>query len=433
MKKFYLILLSAMLLSGCTSEKPVVEKPETIRFYVTSDTHLYNPEIVENKELFDDLALNQGDGRLLNYAPEIFNAFIDEVIKTKPEFVLFTGDISLEGEKTSHQWIAKQLSRLIDNGIQPLVIPGNHDIMNPSSRTYGNPSSYINTVSAEEFASIYSDCGYSNALYRDENSLSYVYELRDNAWILMLDTARYEENTVLGSEGTGSIRSETYDWIEEIAEIAKEKNVQLISSTHHNIIKQNEYFSSDNTLLNTLKALRIFDERDIRVNFSGHIHAQNINTKEKENGAITDICSSSLLVYPSQYGIVDYVPFKELNYSTKAIDISTWASQNNNDPNLLDFPEYSYNYFKQSSTSRGASRFKSSSHTAEEIAQLLDAKGTLNCYYFAGRILEIKDSFMASDFYSWLIEQDETTSGYILSMLKTNGLDPNKITIDMSK
>ncbi|MPN14091.1 hypothetical protein SDC9_161417 [bioreactor metagenome] len=100
---------------------------------------------------------------------------------------------------------------------------------------------------------------------------------------------------------------------------------------------------------------------------------------------------------------------------------------------MLDFPEYSYNYFKQSSTSRGASRFKSSSHTAEEIAQLLDAKGTLNCYYFAGRILEIKDSFMASDFYSWLIEQDETTSGYILSMLKTNGLDPNKITIDMSK
>lgn len=433
MKKFYLIFLSAVLLCGCTSEKPVVEKPETIRFYVTSDTHLYNPEIIENKELFDNLALNQGDGRLLNYAPEIFNAFLDEVIETKPEFVLFTGDISLEGEKTSHQWIAQQLTKLIDAGIQPLVIPGNHDIMNPSSRTYGSPSSFISTVSAEEFATIYNDCGYGNALYRDENSLSYVYELRDNAWILMLDSARYEENTALGAEGTGSIRTETYEWIEEIADIAKEKNVQLISSTHHNIIKQNEYFTSENTLLNTLKALRIFDERDIRVNFSGHIHAQNINTKEKENGIVTDICSSSLLVYPSQYGIVDYLPFKELSYYTKTVDIPTWATENNDDPNLLNYPEYSYNYFKQSSTSRGASRFEASSHTAEEITQLLDAKGMLNCYYFAGKILEIKDSFMETDFYTWLIEQDETTSGYILSMLKTNGLDPNKITIDMSK
>lgn len=118
MKKLYLFLLSTILLCGCTQEKPIVEKPETIRFYVTSDTHLYDPEIIENKELFDDIALNQGDGRLLNYAPEIFEAFIAETIETKPEFVLLTGDITLEGEKQSHIWLANQLSQLKRKGFK---------------------------------------------------------------------------------------------------------------------------------------------------------------------------------------------------------------------------------------------------------------------------------------------------------------------------
>lgn len=432
MKKLILLLTALSLLNGCSNKIANQPIADTIKIIVASDTHLYNPEIIENEELFDYISFNEGDGRLLNYAPEIFDAFLQEVIASKPEYLILTGDLTLAGEKTSHEWIAKQLDSLIKAGIQPLVIPGNHDIQNPGARTYGNPSQYIKTVTPEEFSEIYKDCGYESALYRDDNSLSYVYPLRDNAWILMLDTARYEENTSLGSESTGSIREETYEWIEEIAAIAKEKNVQIISTTHHNIIKQNDYFDSDNALLNTLKALRIYDENDIRVNFSGHIHAQNIRQKQKENTTITDICSSSLLVPPHQYGFINYKPFDELQYSTKPIDINAWAlATASDDDNLLNFDQYSYDYFKFSSTSRGLSRYAESTYTDEQIAQLIEAKGILNSYYFAGRIDEIKEEFMNSEFYQWLIEQDESTKGYILAMLNTNELTPNQITIDM--
>lgn len=432
MKKCKLLLTALCLLNGCSNKIAPEPISDTISFYVASDTHIYNPEIIENKELFDYIALNEGDGRLLNYAPEIFDAFIQEVLIAKPEYLILTGDLTLEGEKVSHEWLATQLKVLTKAGIQTLVIPGNHDILNPGARTYGDPSQYIKTVTAEEFADIYNDYGYGTALYRDENSLSYVYPLRDNAWILMLDTARYEENNSLGSESTGSIREGTYEWIEEIAAIAKEKNIQIISTTHHNIIKQNEYFDSDNVLLNTLKALRIYDENDIRINFSGHIHAQNINQKEKENTTITDICSSSLLVSPNQYGIVSYQPFDELRYSTKPIDMNAWAIKaGSTDENLLNFTQYSYDYFKFSSTSRGADRYDKNLFTEDQIAQLIEAKGVLNSYYFAGRIDEVKEEFMSSEFYTWLLEQDETTKGYILAMLKTNTDNPNQITIDM--
>lgn len=433
MKKIYILITALCLLTSCSNNISNKVLPDTISFFVASDTHLYHPEIIENKELFDYIALNEGDGRLLNYAPEIFEAFLQEVLAAKPEYLILTGDLTLEGEKVSHEWIAKQLEQIKDAGIQTLVIPGNHDILNPGARTYGDPSQYISTVSAEEFAEIYTDYGYGTALYRDENSLSYVYPLRDNAWILMIDTARYEENNSLGSESTGSIREGTYEWIEEISAIAQDKNIQLISTTHHNIIKQNEYFDSDNVLLNTLKALRIYGENDIRVNFSGHIHAQNIRQKEKESTLITDICSSSLLVSPNQYGTVSYKPFDELVYTTQPIDMKHWAINNSiEDENLLNFTQYSFDYFKFSSTSRGAGRYTGSSYTNEQIEQLIEAKGTLNSYYFAGRIDEIKDDFMTSDFYTWLIEQDESTKGYILAMLNTNTNNPNQITIDMT-
>lgn len=430
MKKILLILLT-ILLTGCTQSQ-VKELPPTIHMVVTTDIHVIDPSLVENKSLYDDLSLNYGDGRLLNYSGDILQIFIDEMIQIKPEYVIITGDLTLDGEKSSHEWLAKQLDKLIQADIQPLVIPGNHDIMSPTSRTYGSPSTYTPTLSAEEFASIYKNYGYKNALYRDENSLSYVYELRDNAWILMLDTAMYYENTSLGAESSGKIPSETFDWIETIGALAKEKGVELISSTHHSLIQHNSYFNSSYTLLNTLKAQRIFDEQNIRVNLSGHLHAQTIAQKELTNGNITDICTSSLLTYTNQYGDIHYTPFNNFDYKTKEVDVETWAQTNSTNPDLLEFEDYSYAYFKHASTSRGADRFISKGYNDEQVASLQEAKGILNCYYFSGSANEVRDDFVETDFYQWLIEQDDDTKSYILTMIQESPIYPKEISIPLN-
>lgn len=426
-----LILLLLITLTSCSS-KSSQNLSEEIFFVVTSDNHAFASTLVEDKDLFEDEITNRGDGRQLNYVSEITTAFIDEMIELKPEFVIITGDLTLNGEKDSHLWLSNELDRLKKNHIQPLVIPGNHDIMNPFSHTYATKPQYVSTISAEEFAKIYENAGYKDALYRDPNSLSYIYPLRDNAWILMLDTSMYEENSSLGPVGSGKVRSKTFDWIEEKAQEAKEKNIQIISTSHHNIIQQNPIFESDYTLLNTLKLLRIFDEYDIRVNFSGHIHAQSINQKEKDHGTITDIASSSLLVYSNQYGVVHYKPFDSLNYKTQEVDIESWAKENSDDNNLLNFKEYSKNFFEYSSTARGSNRYENYPYSNEQILQLQDAKAKLNRYYFAGNISEIRDEFINTEFYSWLLEQDAYTSQYLLSMLKDNNVNPNEITIPLN-
>ncbi|SJZ38163.1 metallophosphoesterase [Anaerorhabdus furcosa] len=431
MKKLLLILLTITLF-GCS--QPQAENiPDTIHMVTTTDIHVIDPSLVENKTLYNDLSLNSGDGRLLNYSGEILQAFIDEMLIKKPEYVIITGDLTLDGEKLSHQWLAKQLDQLVQQGIQPLIIPGNHDIMNPSSRTYGSPSTYTSTVSAEEFATIYENCGYGNALYKDENSLSYVYELRDNAWILMLDTAMYYENSALGAESSGKIKSETFDWIEEIGALAKEKEVELISATHHSLIQHNSFFSSSYTLLNTLKAQRIFDEQNIRINLSGHLHAQTIAQKEIVNGTITDICTSSLLVYTNQYGDIHYKPFENFKYTSSEVDIELWAQDNSDNDDLLSFEDYSYEYFKFASTSRGVDRFKEKGFTDEQVKALQDVKGILNCYYFTGNVDEVRDEFKASDFYNWLIEQDDDTKSYILTMIQESPIYPKEITLILNK
>lgn len=431
MKKIILLIL-LIALTSC-SPNPAKELDEEIFFVVTSDNHAFAPTLVEDQQLFNDEITHRGDGRQLNYVSEITTAFIDEMIELKPEFVIITGDLTLNGEKDSHIWLAEQLEKLKKNHIQPLVIPGNHDIMNPYSHSYAKKPEYVSTISAEQFATIYENAGYKDALYRDPNSLSYIYPLRDNAWMLMLDTAMYQDNSSLGPVGSGKIRSETFDWIEEKANEAKEKNIQIISATHHNIIQQNPMFDSDYTLLNTLKILRIFDEQDIRVNFSGHIHAQSINQKTKENGTITDIASSSLLVYTNQYGVIHYKPFDSLNYKTQELDIEQWASTHSDDDNLLNFEEYSKSFFEYSSTSRGSNRYENYPYSEERLKQLQDAKGLLNGYYFSGKINDIRDEFIQTEFYNWILEQDSYTRQYILTMLKDNGLNPSEISIPLNK
>ena len=42
-------------------------------------------------------------------------------------------------------------------------------------------------VSGEEFAEIYGEFGFDEALSRDQDSLSYVSRLNDSTWLLMLD------------------------------------------------------------------------------------------------------------------------------------------------------------------------------------------------------------------------------------------------------
>lgn len=77
-----------------------------------------------------------GDGRVLEYGWEVMDAFLDDMKEEDPDLLILSGDLTLDGEKASHEELAELLEGLSEAGIEVAVIPGNHDINNPDARRY---------------------------------------------------------------------------------------------------------------------------------------------------------------------------------------------------------------------------------------------------------------------------------------------------------
>ena len=143
------------------------------RIMVISDIHLLAPE------LYDDGAAAQrmaaGDMKLSLKSDTIMQHIVDRAIADKPDLLLITGDLTLNGARASHERLVGHLARLQQNGVPTLVIPGNHDISCPNARRYvGSKATQVPTITRDEFAQLYAHHGYGNESLRDPASLSYV-------------------------------------------------------------------------------------------------------------------------------------------------------------------------------------------------------------------------------------------------------------------
>ena len=68
--------------------------------------------------------VEHGDGKLTNYVWEITDAALEEIKLLSPDALIISGDLSLQGEKKSHEELAKKLDEVEKAGITVLVIPG---------------------------------------------------------------------------------------------------------------------------------------------------------------------------------------------------------------------------------------------------------------------------------------------------------------------
>ena len=73
---------------------------------------------------------------MLEYGWEVMDAFLDDMKEEDPDLLILSGDLTLDGEKASHEELAELLEGLSEAGIEVAVIPGNHDINNPDARRY---------------------------------------------------------------------------------------------------------------------------------------------------------------------------------------------------------------------------------------------------------------------------------------------------------
>ncbi len=120
-----------------------------------TDIHYLAESLTDRGNMFQSM-VEHGDGKLTNYVWEITDAALEEIKLLSPDALIISGDLSLQGEKKSHEELAKKLDEVEKAGITVLVIPGNHDINNPSASVYSGGDRYpAEPTAPEDFERIY--------------------------------------------------------------------------------------------------------------------------------------------------------------------------------------------------------------------------------------------------------------------------------------
>lgn len=427
----FIILIGSV---GCTPKVQSRMKPgEDITMFVATDIHYLAESINDHGEAFEAFAAS-GDGKQLNYVDGIVEAFAYDISKKKPEILIISGDLTTNGEKESHVALAEKLKRIEEAGTEVYVIPGNHDIQNPWARGFKGRKQYLaQTIEKDDFDQIYRSYGYEEAISRDKASLSYLAAPTEDLWLLMLDTNQYEHNKALGMPMTnGQIRKETFAWIKQCTELAKAKQARIVTVLHHNLLQHSELLSKGYTLDNSMEAIETFEKLELSLFLSGHIHVQDIKSHKSGTGDIYDIATSSLSIYPQQYGVLRYSPKSGFDYSTARVDVEAWAKEKGRqDRNLLDFEVYSKEYFAKASYDKVYQGLqKIDTYTDEERKQMAETMSLLNSNYFGGTVNSVKEDVAQSEGYRlWTTAEIPFLREYVLGMFSKEPVNHTKLTI----
>lgn len=413
MKKKFMIIIGilAVILAFVIAFLLLGGKSEEAKIIVATDTHYLSSRINDRGKAFSDM-VNSSDGKLVQYCDEIFSAFSDEVVNSHPDVLILSGDLTFNGEKASHEDLANKLKEIQSKGVQVLTIPGNHDINSASACGFKDDEYYqVDGINAEQFKELYYDFGMKQAQSVDENSFSYLYKVNKDLYVLMLDTNAFGQNFV---------QDESYQWIEEQLKAVKKSRAQVITVTHQNLFAHNEQLSFGYQLYDADELLELFNKYKVKCNLSGHIHMQHI----KSNG-VTEVATSSLLVSPVQYGVIDFDG--KINYQAKSVDVSAWAKGNNSDDqNLLDFSNYAEYFFKDSSYKRSLEQLEKYDISSEDKKLIAEAFSELNASYFAGSTLDISKIQEGIDLCK---KQNGFLSNYVTSMAEEVQTEHTSVTI----
>lgn len=284
-----------------------------ISIYVATDLHVMAPELIVNEGSSWEKYIDSSH-KLEDYSVGLFQSMIDSIMTQRPDIVLIPGDITKDGEKVSHEYVTRELSRLTAVGIKVYVVPGNHDIGYIENALYfdGDRRYHAENITADDFEKLYASFGYKESI-RDENSLSYAVEPVDGLVILGIDSH------------TRKISQNSLDWICEQAKNACQNNKQVIAMMHHPIM---EHFNgqtdmkSDAIIKDDENIRSRMMEAGIHAVFTGHFHTTDVAMAYNENhtDSIYDITTGSKISYPMHHRWVT------ISENLGRIDINTFAT-----------------------------------------------------------------------------------------------------------
>jgi 3',5'-cyclic AMP phosphodiesterase CpdA len=274
------------------------------RFAVISDPHLYDAATLgaEGEAFAEELAK---DRKLVVESVEIAEEALRMVEAAGVEFLLVAGDLTWNGERVNHEKLGEMFTALEKAGVQVYVIPGNHDVLNPHAAGFGPEGRKpVPGVTPAEFAELYREFGYGEALRRDPGSLSYVAEPVPGLWLIGIDSNRYAENTEKDGPVTdGRLDADRIAWVEGVLADALQLGKAVAVIMHHGVVEHfrleekswGEYLVDDFPEIG-----RMLAAYGVRVAFTGHFHAQDAVLGRFPGGSyLYDVMTGSLATTPN--------------------------------------------------------------------------------------------------------------------------------------
>lgn len=395
MKKIVLFFLAGLALAvigglyllpkeQTAHEKALFNAPPKI--WVISDTHYLAEELYDDGSAFQFIEKTSA-GKDLRRAEARMEALLAQAKMEKPQALIISGDLTMNGEKKSAEKLATQLAAFEKAGIEVFVIPGNHDIHDGWARKYvGDKQEKTAQISPKDFKEIFAANGYDQAMASDPDSLSYTVPLTKDLTLLMIDSNLYSLDTSISAPVTkGQISEDTLNWIKEQLEAAKKAHKQVLPILHHNLFKHNDQVNKGYVLDDT-RLREMLSEFKVPVAFSGHIHAQDILTESVAGQPLTEIVSGSFAITPNGYGEVTF-NHQQLHYQRKELAMTKWAQETKQtDPTLLDYDQYREELFDKSGEEMAYRQLLESELTedldrADRVAQYV---GKINTRFFKG-------------------------------------------------
>ena len=405
-------VLPMMLLTLCAglafcAEGHAEASSSGFRAVIASDLHYIAPELTDGGPGYQQI-LKNGDSKFMPYVEEITDAFLDEVFADPPDVVLLTGDLTFNGAEISHRRLAGKLQRLEDAGIPVLVLPGNHDVYNENAALYrGGSFERVPFADSESFAGIYRDFGPGEALSADSDSLSYVWQLNEQVWIMMLD-----ENTAHDFCG---LSDRSFQWIEAQLQKAREEGRFVLVAGHQNVF-QHSIFRGGYVIQGAQRLQELLRRYGVPLCLSGHLHTQHVQSED----GLTEIATSALCSYPCQYAVLTAEDGR-LRYGTRRLDLAAWAERNGRpDAVFQDFAGAAGTYMDAHFTPAGMAPLVDDPVLWAEMLAYLQA---LNRAYFSGDLREIAALDPDGRLAGLWAEENGMTAWYLRSVLDEEGND----------
>ena len=245
-----------------------------IRFAIASDLHIALPETIDT---------SANSFHLTQFSIQAFEVALQHLNSLDLDFLLLPGDLTQDGEKVNHDWLAKKLATL---PYPVYVIPGNHDV----PILQGNETQ----IAYHDFPHYYHKFG-----YEDTSSLDYTCEVAPNLQLIALNSNNFDRD---GKQG-GYLTEKQFDWLEGTLQANTDK--MILFTIHHNIIEhlpnQSTHVLGKRYMLdNAPQLLSLLEKYQVRLIFTGHLHIQDI----AQHHNIYEITTGSLITHPHPYRVL---------------------------------------------------------------------------------------------------------------------------------